>query len=1006
MLGEPCRIFISSAILGFEEARQAVGEALADLIQEGMALSVLRSEDFPALDASPQRACLEAVQRCDLYLGIFGRRYSAPTAEEYAEARSHAKPCLIFVEEGALQEPAQEEFLVRLDGWAEGHIRRTFRTPDDLKYQVARALRNLLDSLLTRYLRPLVEELASLPLAPMEERSVATSDLVRIELLEQTKDKGEAVLRRSGLGEAIRRHPRLLIVGPGGSGKSTALRRMAFDLASGLLDTPVPGASWTSETPVPVLLRLSRYDGDLLGKVAASLSTSIGAVEASLAQERIVLFLDGFDELSLKRRFLDDLEQLVRRVPLVRYVLTSRPDPALAALSPSVAVPLSLAPLEEAELASLLAMHLGTDSAERLLHALEDRGLVEPFRLPLMAWLATLAFRGSSSESLPVAKGALFERVLDDFLRKWEARRSSDLVDRRVDLKIECLASLGQEMVRLNVTTLGMNQTLSLCQTVLASRDISAVMPDQLLEELEAQSLLSRSSRGVEFWHLGLRDHFAAVWLARHARPWKVAFLARHARWQEPVTHLASMLDESRSRDLLGLLLRLLPLAILGCSLRPVGWAADWIFLVLRCLTEAPHPCDDLKDQFLDRIKGRNFYLSGARAPVRFQQLGGPDARLEFHALIGQLGTKASFDYLRQVGDPRFRVVGLGQFRNTEAVAALLAGFEGQPRAWDVADRLAAICLLRFPSDILLESVEGFFHRAEPAARARLLDCLAYPLRDGVRLKERGRWESFVAEIALSDSDTDVRSKACSFLRSLEGHGSLPPEVERLFLEALAHEEALRRYNAIWPLVYSGTDKSREALVCVLHDEDPWTRLRALDALRIRDRKRFPDHVVTFLKGLEQDGPAESFAEAFAWLVSSFPQINPTILEKVLWLGLGTKPPLDDDIRTLAVKALGGLALSFTVPILAAIFEHDEEARVRKEALYGLVGILGGEALPYLLQGLTSPAAQVRKAAIYCCQNLTGEAAKAVLPRLRELVATEFPQMKFVADLILKASDE
>jgi hypothetical protein len=41
---------------------------------------------------------------------------------------------------------------------------------------------------------------------------------------------------------------------------------------------------------------------------------------------------------------------------------------------------------------------------------------------------------------------------------------------------------------------------------------------------------------------------------------------------------------------------------------------------------------------------------------------------LELHALIGQLGTKASFDYLRQLPEPHYKVVGLGQFRNMEAV--------------------------------------------------------------------------------------------------------------------------------------------------------------------------------------------------------------------------------------------------------------------------------------------------------------------------------------------------
>ncbi len=974
--------------------------AVADLNQEGLALAVLRSEDFPALAASPQEACLEAARLCDLYLGLFGQRYSAPTAEEYAEARGRGKPCLILVEEGGAREPAQEVFLAQLDGWTEGHFRCTFRTPDDLKYQVARSLRR---SLLTDYLQGLVGELGRLPLAPMEEGSVATGDLVRIELLEREEGKKDKVSRLD-LREAMRRHPRLLIVGPGGSGKSTALWRLAFDLAGHLLEGPSLVASGTLETPIPVLLRLSRYDGDLLRKVAETLSMGTSAVEASLGQGRIVLLLDGFDELSLKRRFLDDLEQLVRRAPVARFVLTSRPDPALSALQPSVAVPVDLAPLEEAGLASLLTMHLGADGAERLLHSLEDRGLIDPFRLPLMAWLATVAFRASGSSPLPIATGALYERVLGDFLKKWESRRSEDLVDRKIDLKIEYLASLGKEMVRLGTTVLGRRRALSLCQAVIArsvsSRGIAAVEPAQLLDELELQSLLGCSERGVEFWHLSLRDHFAAIWLSRHAKPWKVALLARHARWKEPVIHLASVLDESRSRDFLKLLLRLTPVAILGCALRPFSWGVDWIFLVLRCLTETPHPCDDLKDRFLDRIRNRTIYLSGRKA--RFRQRNPENVYWEFHSLIGQLGTDASFDYLQQVARPRWRIVGVGQFRNAEAAASLLAWLDGPETRDSIADNLAAACLLKFPSDLLLERVEGFFRRAESTAKARLLSCLSSALHQGARLKERERWCPFVVEIALSDSDEEVRSKACSFLRASNKSGSLPPEAEGLFLDALAHGEASRRFNAAWPLVYSRTVESREALVHALYDEDHWTQLIALEALLIRDRERFPDHVVGFLKRLVPSdwGAPESFAEVLAELIGSFPQVDPANLEKVFWLSLGIRLPVHVIVRVRAVEALGVLALPFTVPLLAGIFGRAEEASLQEKALVSLFVILGEAVLPYLLQGLESPAERVRERAISICGHLTGEAAKAVLPRVRELVAVGHEKVRWVVKVL------
>lgn len=156
----------------------------------------------------------------------------------------------------------------------------------------------------------------------------------------------------------------------------------------------------TLQTPIPVLLRLSRYEGDLLKATAETLSTGTGEAGTLLEQGRMVLLLDGFDELPNKRSLLEDLEQLALRVPLVPYVLTSRPDPALAVVSPAIAVRYDLAPLGDGELERLLALHLGDDGADQLLQAFEDRGLVEPFRQPLMAWLATLADRAGSKDEV------------------------------------------------------------------------------------------------------------------------------------------------------------------------------------------------------------------------------------------------------------------------------------------------------------------------------------------------------------------------------------------------------------------------------------------------------------------------------------------------------------------------------------------------------------------------------------------------------------------------------
>ena len=65
-------------------------------------------EDVPATDRRPDELCLDEVERCDLYVGLFGREYgtedeegSSPTEREFDSAAALGKHRLIFVKGGA-----------------------------------------------------------------------------------------------------------------------------------------------------------------------------------------------------------------------------------------------------------------------------------------------------------------------------------------------------------------------------------------------------------------------------------------------------------------------------------------------------------------------------------------------------------------------------------------------------------------------------------------------------------------------------------------------------------------------------------------------------------------------------------------------------------------------------------------------------------------------------------------------------------------------------------------
>lgn len=136
------KIFVSSLISGFESFRAATRSAITTLRHEAV-----MAEDFGARPDSPQIACLREVRECDVVVLILGERYGtvqdasglAPTHEEFREARDR-KPVFVFVQEGVQREPQQEKFVSEVEAWDNGYFRGGFRSADQLREAVTRAL--------------------------------------------------------------------------------------------------------------------------------------------------------------------------------------------------------------------------------------------------------------------------------------------------------------------------------------------------------------------------------------------------------------------------------------------------------------------------------------------------------------------------------------------------------------------------------------------------------------------------------------------------------------------------------------------------------------------------------------------------------------------------------------------------------------------------------------------------------------------------------------------------
>jgi hypothetical protein len=140
------QVFISSVRRGLEDER----DALPGLVL-GLAHEPRRFEDFGSLPVPSREACLRGVENADVYVLLLGEHYGdplpdtgkSPTEEEWNVARRRGIPVLVFRKEGITPEPAQAEFIRRVEDYVEGRFRASFGSVGELLVGAGKAIRAL-----------------------------------------------------------------------------------------------------------------------------------------------------------------------------------------------------------------------------------------------------------------------------------------------------------------------------------------------------------------------------------------------------------------------------------------------------------------------------------------------------------------------------------------------------------------------------------------------------------------------------------------------------------------------------------------------------------------------------------------------------------------------------------------------------------------------------------------------------------------------------------------------
>ena len=131
----PIRIFVSSVQKEFAREREALRDYLCGDPLMRQFFDVFLFEDIPAADKRPDEFYLDEVERCDLYVGLFGNDYGmedekglSPTEREFNRATASGAHRLIFVK-GTDDDVRHPMMLVLIGKAQAGLIRKRFNTP-------------------------------------------------------------------------------------------------------------------------------------------------------------------------------------------------------------------------------------------------------------------------------------------------------------------------------------------------------------------------------------------------------------------------------------------------------------------------------------------------------------------------------------------------------------------------------------------------------------------------------------------------------------------------------------------------------------------------------------------------------------------------------------------------------------------------------------------------------------------------------------------------------------
>lgn len=367
---------------------------------------------------------------------------------------------------------------------------------------------------------------------------------------ESQSDSNARQAKREPILEVIQKlgNQSLLIFGSSGSGKSTLLAKLFYKAAL--------KAQKGESDLIPVLIELKSYGTALEGGGIEDLILSfLQNYDSDLDKEdlkqirkqrRLVLFIDGFNELS-NEKAKPKIKQYCRNI---LTIATSRNEGDWRELGQK----LEIKPLTHNEVIDFFRKRLPRASQselEKLGNRVRDFG-----DTPLMVWMLYCIFNANNKE-IPETRGEAYRRFTTLYL---ESKTEDDLLESR-----NLLGKLAFEMMQSTNIKNPANFRLEIpefdAQNLLGSVRMAELLRNRHL----LKSYGEPGNRWIKFCHQSLQEYYAAEELLMRLRKGDIDvnddqrfkyFYLNYLKWTETISLMMSLLDD-QDKDFICQIIRL-----------------------------------------------------------------------------------------------------------------------------------------------------------------------------------------------------------------------------------------------------------------------------------------------------------------------------------------------------------------------------------------------------------------------------------------------------------------